>query len=76
MFYIIGAVFIGAIVGWASERIGFTRHGYVIAITLGIGGAIIAWFIQGALGITLGLGRTGASVLGAAAMLLLAKMKR
>ena len=41
-----------------------------------LGGAIILWFCQGLLGIGLGFGRAGTSIIGAIAMLFIASMRR
>lgn len=70
------ALVLGAATGAASERFGFTRNGYVVSMALGVGGAIILWFCQGLLGIGLGFGRAGTSIIGAVGMLFLASLRR
>lgn len=43
---LIGTVVIAGIVGYASERSGFTRNGIVQSIIICIGGAFLAYFVQ------------------------------
>lgn len=76
LFGLLGVVIIGALTGAASERLGLTRNGYPVAAALGVGGAVILWFVLGILGLSFGLGRTGISIAGAAAMLYLASRRR
>ncbi|MEM7522521.1 MAG: hypothetical protein AAF360_01930 [Pseudomonadota bacterium] len=76
MFYLFGAVFVGGLTGYLSERLGFTRNGFIVSIALGVGGAVSLWFIQAFIGIGLGLGRALTSVVGAAGLLFLASMRR
>ena len=47
MLHMFGAIIVGALTGYISERLGLTRNGIVISIALGVGGAIILWFAQG-----------------------------
>ncbi len=70
------AVLLGGLTGFLAERFGLVRNGYVVSVTLGVGGATLAWFLQYALGVGFGLGRAMTSILGAAAMLLVAAMRR
>lgn len=42
----IGTVVIAGIVGYASERTGFTRNGVVQSIIICVGGAFLAYFVQ------------------------------
>ncbi|WP_146584930.1 hypothetical protein [Puniceibacterium confluentis] len=42
----IGTVVIAGIVGYASERTGFTRNGILQSIIICIGGAFLAYFVQ------------------------------
>ena len=69
---IFGAVLVGAIVGYASERMGFTRNGYIVSCALGVGGAVILLFAQYMFGFSLGFNRGLTSVIGAVAVLFLA----
>ncbi len=71
MFGLIGAVVIGAVMGWVAENFNFTRLGLFPAITTAIGGAIIAYFIFVFLGIGL-YGRAFTSAIGAGIALFLA----
>lgn len=76
MFGMFGAIIIGGATGFAAERFGFTRNGYLVSVALGVGGAVGLWFLQGFLGLGLGLGRALTSVVGAAALLFLSGMKK
>lgn len=42
---LIGTVVIAGIVGFASERLGFTRNGYLQSIIICIGGAFLFYFV-------------------------------
>ncbi|CTQ31964.1 hypothetical protein [Jannaschia rubra] len=42
---LIGTVVIAGIVGVASERMGFTRNGYVQSIVICVGGAFVFYFV-------------------------------
>lgn len=76
MFHMLGAIIIGALTGYFSERLGLTRNGAIVSIALGVGGAIILWFAQGFMGIGLGFGRAMTSFIGAAGLLFIASMRR
>ena len=76
MFYIFGAVVIGGIIGYAAERMQLTRLGFVVAIAVGVGGAILFSLAQYMLGLGLGLSRGMTSVVGAVALLFIANMRR
>ncbi|MCT4554423.1 MAG: hypothetical protein N4A53_07025 [Pelagimonas sp.] len=51
---LIGTVVIAGIVGYASERSGFTRNGVLQSIIICIGGAFLAYFIRLMFGIGFG----------------------
>ncbi len=76
MFHMLGAIIIGALTGYVSERLGLTRNGAIVSIALGVGGAIILWFAQGFMGIGFGLGRAMTSFLGAAGLLFINSIRR
>ena len=76
MFALVTALIVGGGTGFVAERFGFVSNGYIVSIGLGIGGAVTLWFLQGALGIGLGFGRALTSVIGAVALLLLAKFRK
>ena len=76
MFHMFGAIIIGALTGYLSEKFNFTRNGVIVSIALGVGGAIILWFAQGFLGIGLGLGRAATSIVGAIGLLFINSMRR
>lgn len=52
-----GTVVIAGIVGYASERSGFTRNGYIPSIIICVGGAFLFYFLRIMFG--LGFGSPG-----------------
>lgn len=42
---LIGTVVIAGIVGYVSERLGFTRNGYLPSIVICVGGAFLFYFV-------------------------------
>ncbi|MGR3375228.1 hypothetical protein [Salipiger abyssi] len=58
---LIGTVVIAGIVGYASERTGFTRNGVLQSIIICIGGAFLAYFVRLMFGI--GFGSPGLNAL-------------
>ena len=76
MVHMFGAIIIGALTGYISERLGLTRNGVIVSLALGVGGAIILWFAQGFMGIGLGFGRAMTSFIGAAGLLFIHSMRR
>ncbi|SMC51515.1 hypothetical protein [Primorskyibacter flagellatus] len=58
---LIGTVVIAGIVGYLSERTGFTRNGIVQSIIICIGGAFLAYFVRLMFGI--GFGSPGLNAL-------------
>lgn len=51
---LIGTVVIGGIVGYASEKSGFTHNGIVPSIIICVGGAFVFYFLRIMFGISLG----------------------
>lgn len=51
---LIGTVVIGGIVGYASEKSGFTHNGYVQSIIICVGGAFLFYFMRIMFGISFG----------------------
>lgn len=51
---LIGTVVIAGIVGYASERSGFTRNGYVPSIIICVGGAFLFYFVRIMFGLRFG----------------------
>ena len=49
-----GSVVIAGIVGYASERSGFTRNGYLPSIIICVGGAFLFYFVRLMFGIGFG----------------------
>ncbi|MEM9062640.1 MAG: hypothetical protein AAGD13_19440 [Pseudomonadota bacterium] len=76
MFGLMAALVFGGGTGFAAERFGFVSNGYIVSVALGIGGAVSLWFLQGFLGIGLGYGRAATSIIGAVALLVLAKFRK
>ncbi len=50
----IGTIIIAGIVGYASERSGFTRNGILPSIIICVGGALIFYFVRIMFGIGFG----------------------
>lgn len=51
---LIGTVVIAAIVGYASEKTGFTRNGYLPSIIICVGGAFLFYFVRIMFGLRFG----------------------
>jgi len=51
---LIGSVVIAGIVGYTSERSGFTSNGYIPSIIICIGGAFLFYFVRLMFGISFG----------------------
>ncbi|MCR9112192.1 MAG: hypothetical protein NXH84_02895 [Rhodobacteraceae bacterium] len=49
-----GTVVIAGIVGYASERSGFTRNGYLQSIIICVGGAFLFYFVRIMFGLRIG----------------------
>lgn len=49
-----GSVVIGGIVGYASEKTGFTRNGYIPSIIICVGGAFLFYFVRIMFGVSFG----------------------
>lgn len=43
---LIGTVVIAGIVGYVTEKTGFTRNGYLQSIIICVGGAFLAYFVR------------------------------
>jgi uncharacterized membrane protein YeaQ/YmgE (transglycosylase-associated protein family) len=50
----IGTVVIAGIVGYASEKTGFTRNGYLQSIIICVGGAFLFYFVRIMFGLSIG----------------------
>ena len=53
-FMLMGTVVIAGIVGYISEKSGFTRNGYVQSIIICVGGAFLFLLVRRMFGISLG----------------------
>ena len=53
-FALIGTIVIAGIVGYASERSGFTRNGVIASMIICIGGAFLFFFVRVMFGLSLG----------------------
>ncbi|MFC3119007.1 hypothetical protein [Jhaorihella thermophila] len=51
---LMGSVVIAAIVGYLSERSGFTRNGYLPSIIICVGGAFLFYFVRIMFGVSFG----------------------
>ena len=51
---LIGTVVIAGIVGYASEKTGFTRNGYLQSIIICVGGAFPFYFVRIMFGLSIG----------------------
>ncbi|EDM72402.1 hypothetical protein RAZWK3B_09131 [Roseobacter sp. AzwK-3b] len=51
---LIGTVVIAGIVGYASEKSGFTKNGYLQSIIICVGGAFLFYFLRIMFGIRIG----------------------
>lgn len=51
---LIGMIVIAGIVGYASERTGFTRNGYIPSIIICVGGAFLFYFVRIMFGLRFG----------------------
>ena len=51
---LIGTVVIGGIVGYLSEKSGFTHNGYLQSIIICVGGAFLFYFVRIMFGISFG----------------------
>ncbi|MEM7073652.1 MAG: hypothetical protein AAGA28_03725 [Pseudomonadota bacterium] len=49
-----GTVVVAGIVGYASERSGFTRNGFIPSIIICVGGAFLFFFVRLMFGISVG----------------------
>ncbi|HEY9019494.1 MAG: hypothetical protein QUV10_12295 [Paracoccaceae bacterium] len=50
----IGTVVIAGIVGYASEKTGFTHNGYLQSIIICVGGAFLFYFVRIMFGLSIG----------------------
>lgn len=66
---LMGTMVIAGIVGYASERSGFTRNGYVPSIIICLGGAILFYFVRLMFGIGFGSAGLNAIVSSAGALI-------
>ena len=53
-FALMGTIIIAGIVGYASERSGFTQNGYLPSIIICVGGAFMFFFVRVMFGISFG----------------------
>jgi len=58
---LMGTVVIAGIVGYVSEKSGFTRNGYLASIIICVGGAFLAYFARLMFGI--GFGSSGVNAI-------------
>ena len=53
-FAFFGAIMIAGIVGYVSEKSGFTHNGYVQSIIIAVGGAVLFFMVRVMFGISFG----------------------
>lgn len=53
-FAFFGAMMIGGIVGYASEKTGFTHNGYIPSIIIALGGVVLFFMVRIMFGISFG----------------------
>ncbi len=53
-FAFFGAIMIAGIIGYASEKSGFTHNGYVPSIIIAVGGAVLFFMVRVMFGISFG----------------------
>ncbi len=49
-----GTIFIAIIIGYFSEKTGFTRNGYFMSIIVCVGGAVVFFWIRALFGLSFG----------------------
>lgn len=59
-FTFIGTIVIAGIIGYSSERTGFTSNGYIPSIIICIGGAFLFFFVRVMFGFSFGSAGTNA----------------
>ncbi|MEM6406884.1 MAG: hypothetical protein AAF700_00560 [Pseudomonadota bacterium] len=53
-FAFFGAMMIAGIIGYASEKTGFTHNGYIPSIIIAVGGAVLFFMVRVMFGISFG----------------------
>ncbi len=67
---LMGTMVIAGIVGYASERSGFTHNGYIQSIIICLGGAILFYFVRLMFGIGFGSAGLNAIISSAGALII------
>ncbi len=70
-FSLIGTMIIAGIIGYGSERTGFTRNGVIPSLIIAIGGAILFFFVRVMFGISFGPPGIDAAISAAGALILI-----
>ncbi len=65
-----GSIFMGGIIGYASEKMGITRNGYLPSIIICIGGVVLFYMIRIMFGVSFGSHGVNALVSSAGALLI------
>ncbi|MGB0410199.1 MAG: hypothetical protein ACPGFA_01320 [Pikeienuella sp.] len=76
MYMVFGAVLIGGIIGYVAERMRLTHLGFVVAVAVGVGGAVMLSVVNRLFGLNFGLSNGMMSVVGAGILLFIANMRR
>ena len=70
-FAFFGSLMLGGIIGYASERMGFTRNGYLPSIVIALGGVVFFFLIRVMFGISFGSPGLNAIISAAGALILI-----
>ena len=70
-FAFFGSLMLGGIIGYASERIGFTQNGYIPSIIIALGGVVFFFMIRVMFGISFGSPGVNAIIAAAGALILI-----
>ena len=69
-FAFFGAIMIAGIIGYASEKSGFTHNGYVQSIIIAVGGAVLFFMVRVMFGISFGPPGVDAAISAVGALIL------
>jgi len=70
-FQFFGSMVLGGIIGYASERMGFTHNGYVPSIIIALGGVVLFFMVRIMFGISFGSAGLNAIISAAGALILI-----
>lgn len=70
-FAFFGSIVLAGIIGYASERMGFTHNGYIPSIIIAVGGTMLFFMVRVMFGISFGSPGVNAIVASAGALFLI-----